>query len=331
MIKIIALASLLTANVALAADVPWYERPSCHEVVTLAMTPDFAGAEAKLVRLERSADPEDQACALWTRASWSEFQISILGKTGEWTANRKKAISRLFGFAKAHKGLGPRFADLELEARLRRVRVLNEEGQKTQALDDIKQIQKLLETRGTADPTPALDYTQGVLNAAMSSPGWAARALLSVVGVGSDPAIAAKHLHRLIDGTSVYKWDASYIAQFFGAEIGGDQFRATAKYVGPLGEKFPANPLFAYERALVLIKEKKAKDAVAVLEPLVAKIDADPAIWGAPARARVLWAAGRAACDSGDKAGAKKRAIACKAEKVKELDDRLDDLFDDLD
>lgn len=318
-------------GVALADGVPWYDRPTCHDAVVTMMAPDFTAAEAKITKLERSPDLDDQACALWARASWSEFQISMLGKTPELTANRKKAISRLFGFAKANKPKAPRFGDLELEARLRRIRVLNEEGQRTQSLEDLKALEKLLVERGAANLTPAADYAAGVLNAALSSPGWAARALLSVVGMSTDPAEAARRLHRLIDGKSVYAWDASYVAQFFGSEIGTKDFRGSAAYLGPLAEKFPSNPLFAFEKTRLLVDEKKGKEAQATIAPVLATLDGAPASWGPPARARVYWAAARAALAAGDRAAALKRAEQAKAERVKDMQERIEDLFDDLD
>ncbi len=319
----------LGATPALADDAPWYDRPSCHDAVLTMMAPDFAAAEAKIMKLERSADTDDQACALWARASWSEFQIAILGKTPDQLANRKKALSRLFAFAKANKAKGARFGDLELEARLRRIRVLNEEGQRTQSLEDLKALEKLIVERGNADLTPPADYAVGLLNAALSSPGWAARALLSVVGMSTDPAVAAQRLHKLIDGSTVYGWDARYVAQFFGTEIGSKDFRGAAAYLAPLATKFPTNPLFAYEQARLHINDKKGKEAQAVLAPVLAQLDAQPTIWGPPARARVSWAAGRAALLLGDKAGATKRAAQAKAERQKDMQDRIDDLVDD--
>lgn len=319
----------LTAAPALAQGVPWYERPTCQDAVETMMGGEPAQAEAKLARLERGPDLDDVACALWARGAWSEFQISMYGKTPELLAGRKKALSRMFGFAKANKAKGVRFGDLELEARLRRVRVLNEEGQRTQSLDELKQLEKLIVERGNADVTPALDYAVGMLNAALSSPGWAARALLSVVGMSTDPAEAAKRLHALIDGKSVYRWDASYVAQYFGGEIGTKDFRETSAYLRPLAQKFPKNPLFAYEMSRLAIIAEQGDAAQAAIAPTLAELDKAPTSWGPPVRARVLWAAGRAALLRGDKAAALKRAQQAKAEKVKDMDERVEDLVDD--
>lgn len=152
-------AAILCPLAAGAEGVPWYDRPSCHEANDLFLSLEAEKADEAARKLEASKDLDDLACALWIRVSFSEFQVGLFGKNPENLNQRKKVLTRLFGFAKANKGKGPRFADLELEARLRRTRILNEEGQRTQALDELKQLQKLVSERDPALPPPRRSTT----------------------------------------------------------------------------------------------------------------------------------------------------------------------------
>lgn len=323
--------ALLAPAAARAEEVPWYDRPSCQQANDLFLSLEAEKADEAARRLEASKDLDDLACALWIRVSFSEFQVGLFGKTPENLSQRKKVLTRLFGFSKANKAKGPRFADLELEARLRRTRILNEEGQRTQALDELKQLQKLVSERDPAlPPTPPLLYTKGVMNAALSSPGWAARTVLSIAGLNVDPAVGAEHLHKLVDGSSVYRGDAAYVSHFFGEEIGEKYFRAPASYTRIIAEKYPTNPQFSYERATDLLAEKKPAEALAQVAPVALRIDASPGLWSPPLRAKILYATARCLAATGKKDEAKKRALAAKAERYGELADKISDLIDEL-
>lgn len=309
---------------------PWFERAPCKEASDLALATEFVAAETKLAPLEASKDLDDQACGVWLRVGLSELKIAVLGGTPENLAARKKALSHMYGFAKTFKSRGARFLDLEYEARLRRVRVLLEEGESKEALSEAKIVQKMIADRPKAAPTPTLDYSIGVLNAALASPGWAARALLSVAGLDSDKEVGAAALNKLSDGNSLYKWDAIYVAHHFAREVEGAGFRAPSAYSQPLLERFPTNPQFVFDVAADLWREKKYSESLKVAERAAAQIDAAPSKWSAKIRAKIYWIAGRSALDRGDRAEAKRRAELAKAQNFEELEDQIDDLFDDL-
>jgi hypothetical protein len=323
------IALLLTAALASAPE-PWYERASCRSAAETVFTVEFAKADEKIAAIEATRDLDDVACALWIRATASELQIAVLGHTPELVAGRKKALSRLFGFAKANKGKGARFADLELEARLRRVRVLLEEGQASDALKESKGVQKMVEDRPAGSPTPTLDYVIGALHSGLASPGWAARTFLSIAGLGADKKLGAEAINKLADGSSIYKWDAMYIGHHFSLEIDDAGFRAPSSYSRPCLERFPMNPQFIFDLASDLWREKKYAEARKIAAVAVAKIDADPTIWSPKIRAKIYWIAGRTALDAGDRGEAKRRAELARAQQFRELEDKIDDLFDDL-
>ncbi|MFO0727338.1 MAG: hypothetical protein U1E65_26405 [Myxococcota bacterium] len=326
------LALAFGGRAAVADEVPWYERPGCQEINALFLGVEPDKAEERARKLDASKDPDDQACALWVRVSFSEFQLGLFGKTPENLSLRKKHLTRMFSFAKANKQKGIRFLDMELEARLRRTRILNEEGQRTQALEELRQLQSLVAERDAQKQpaTPAFEYTRGVMNAALASPGWAARAVLSIAGLSIDPAVGAQHLHTLVDGDTVYRFDAAYVAHYFGEELGEKYFRKPSVYTKLVAEAFPTNPQFVYERSLDLLKAKDAKPALLLLRPIGERIDQTPGIWSAPIRAKVLYALARAEAVAGDKQKAKARAEGAKAEHFADLADKISDLLEEL-
>jgi hypothetical protein len=329
-VVLVGLAALLGSVDARADDAPWTARASCRAAFDAAVALDAALADARLKPLEASKDPDDQACALWVRASTVELQLGFLGRSPELEAQRKKVLSRLAGFARAHKALGPRFADLDLEARLRRIRVLSDDGQRTAMVSELRELVGLLEARGVEPMTPTLHDTIGVLHAALSSPGWAARAALSVMGISVDPEVAALHLHALTDGDSVYRGDALYLAQFF-SEAMGKAMRAPETYRRALFERFPDAPQFAYERALDARGAKPCGGTGPLFARFLRRVDAEPNVWGPLLRAKLLWLGGVCALEAGDKAEARRLGEKAKAERVREVHDRVIELLDDCD
>jgi hypothetical protein len=328
---LVLLASLgARSSIAHADDTPWTQRPSCQAAFDASIAFDTAVAEARLKALEGSRDPDDVACALWVRASIVELQLGFYGRSPELEGQRKKALSRLAGFARAHKADGPRFADLELEARLRRIRVLSDDGQRSQLVSELRELVGLLDARGLEPMTPTLHYTIGVMHAALSSPGWAARAALSVMGITVEPEIAARHLHPLADGDSVYRGDALYLSQFF-AEAMGKAMRAPESYRRTLFERFPDAPQFAYERALDLRGGKPCGGTRPIFERFLRRVDAEPNVWGPLLRAKLLWLGGVCALEAGEKAEARRLGEKAKAERVREVHDRVIELLDGCD
>ena len=189
---------------------------------------------------------------------------------------------------------------------------MNEEGQRTQALDELKQLQKLVSERDPAlPPTPPLYYTKGVLNAALSSPGWAARTVLSIAGANGTSGAVTELSERVCSPAAS------------GAI-------AVQRYTRIIAEKYPTNPQFAYERATDLLAEKKAAEALGQIAPAAARIDAAPGLWSPPLRAKVLYTTARCLAASGKKDEAKKRALAAKAERYGELADKISDFIDEL-
>lgn len=311
---------------------PWYERDTCRAAIKAAFDADTTALDAQLNTLERSGDLDDQACAVWVRASYSEIHIAVFGKDPPQLTARRKALTRLFQFGRTNKGKDPRFADLELEARLRRVRVLFEEGKRTDALREIKQLYEMVGKREKQPPTPTSDYVHGVLNGALAAPGWAARAILTMAGLSSDLSIAAEDMGKLMRGESVYKWDAAFVAHHFAEEVPDGPFKPAATYTGLLLQQFPANPQWALDHAFEHHHAKKYADANAALAPIIARLDAKPDLWSARIRAKLFWLAGRIALDAGDRPAAKKLLARATAQGWRDegYGERIDELSEAL-
>lgn len=316
---------LAAAVAALLVSAPWYERESCDAANQLVVAADFTNAEPKIKALEASKDTEDQACGVWIRATMSEAQIAVFGKTKEMLAAREKALLRMFGFSKAHAKVAPYFADMELEARMRRVRALVDAEERGDALKEIRNVNAQLTAR-KGEPTPTLLYVRGIANMAVSQAPWALRTLMSMAGIDGDAKVGRESLRSLFNGKTVYRVDARYVMRYFAeASPGGDNGSST-EYSKTLHETYPTNPQFTYDYARDLQRENKCKDVLLALGDARETIEKDPAHWSNVVRAKIFWLTGRCAFDTGDKERAKKYAELAGQQGFEELADEIEKL-----
>jgi hypothetical protein len=164
----------------------------------------------------------------------------------------------MFAFSRANQRMGTRIADLEMEARMRRVRVLLDLDQRTDALKEIKRVKTLLEAR-KGEPTPTVKYVRGITGLAVGGAAWPLRTLLALAGIDGDADRGRAVLLEVTRGSTVYRFDALYLMHYFAEESPGGTNGSPLQYSGPLSDLFPSNPQLAYDYAGDLLREKRAK------------------------------------------------------------------------
>ncbi|HJL43175.1 MAG TPA: hypothetical protein RMG48_17850 [Myxococcales bacterium LLY-WYZ-16_1] len=303
----------LTPGVASAE--PWYDRPSCQAATQVTMGVDFDEVDAVLSKLERSRDLDDKACAVYNRALESEMRITIYGETPQTLAFREKHLKRMFGFAKAHAKYGARFRDLEIEARMRRVRVLFDGGQKTAAMGEARRTSKLLEAHGDSS-TPTVDFVKGTMFSALGEANLLARTALWAAGVSGSADEGTRSLQKLLSSDTVYRHEATYVALHFAKEKAKDG--ANSPFGNPtmlarrLAKSFPSNPQFAYEYAQLLQGQESCDQALEITQPFVARLESNSGAWTPSIRAKVYLVSASCNLSTGDlaKAGRYRNLLA---------------------
>ncbi len=301
---------------------PWFDREGCKAAAAAVLAADFELADRRLSEIEKSADPDDGACGVWVRLVASELRLAILGRTPEALDERRRRLTRLFQFARAHGSRGQRFGDLEIEARTRRVRVLMDDGDRTGALAEARRTRTMLAER-TGEPTPTLHFTKGVINLAIAYESWAMRTLLGMAGLEGDAELGKANVLKLVDGENVYKYEGTYVAHHFAFSEPKGVLGAPVRYAASLAQAFPTNPQLAGDYAEDLLAEGRFKEALAVLEPLSDAIKRSSTAWGSRSRARVLGLHAKAMIAAGDSDKAKDLFVRARAEGDVGLQDLL--------
>lgn len=302
---------------------PWYVRPTCKAAVDTVMAVRLQDAEKRISRLEKG-DVEDRACAAWARVTMAETQIAAGGRMPALMKNRERRLLQLFKFAKRHRN-HQHLADLAIEARIRRVRVLLDKGERTKALEESQLAEKLLERRGKAS-NPTLDYTRGVTNMAVSQSGWALKTLLSVAGVSGDASRGREALEALATSGTVYEADAQYVRHFFAVQSKSEENGDPAALMKTLVDRYPSNPQLVYEYAMDLWRAKKCDVAFEAVSPTIQRIDADPGQFSNMVRAKLYWIGGACAADIGKRDLARRYAKMAEQQKFEPLAERIQEL-----
>lgn len=281
------LALVFVTGSASAAE-PWYRRTTCENAAKAVLSGDFAAADDRLGRLEASRDPDDQACAVWLHLLYAEIQLGLGGKLPALIQNRDRRLKNIYGFSKAHAKYAARFADLEIEARMKRVRFLAEDGKRSDALKEAKRSQTLLEQRLSkkAEPSVTLEYSIGSSNLAVAFASWPVRMVIKLSGVSGDGELGAKKLKELYQGDTVYRYEAAYLLHSFATERPGDILGSPVQYAEFLARQFPNNPQFLYEYAEALWVEKNCSLAMKTLKPVQDLLAGEPANGRAASEAR---------------------------------------------
>lgn len=270
---------------------------------------DFERTDRVLSELEASRDLDDKACAIYLRALEAEMRSAIYNEVPETVEFRNRHLKRMLGFAKAHAKYGARFADLEIEARMRRVRVLFDTGEKTAAISEARRTSKLLEARAGAQ-SPTLDFVKGVMFGALGQANFLARTALWAAGISGSPEEGNRSMQRLMAGDSVYKHEAYCIAYYFAltrTEEGENSPLGSPTVIARfLAVKNPENPQFAYEYARMLYRNDQCGQAIEVVQPWVDQLSSDSDAWTQSIRAKTYYIA--SACNLAE--GHVKKAVA---------------------
>lgn len=324
---LIAIAGTVVA--AAEAPEPWYARASCMHALEAVLSADFAAAEPKIRAIEKSADTDDQACGVWLRVSLAEAQLAVGGRLPALLDYRERMLSRMGGFSKAKGGIAKRFSDLELEARLRRVRVLVDKNEKGDALKEIQKVNEMLEKRGGADANATLIYARAVTDSAVGNSPWALRTLMRMAGVKGDAKLGREALESLEKSDTVYKYDAMYLQHYFAIGAPDGDFGKPAPHAKKLVDKFPTNPQFAIELAKDLYAERKIDQAFGIVSSFTAQLEKQPSLYSNQLRAHLYLLSGQCAKDLGKKELASRFALLAEAQSYAPLADEIDALKDD--
>lgn len=326
-LSFIAASALLVSS---AHASPWYAREGCVDGAKLIFGADLDAAAAMQAVLVKG-DPDDKACSVWLGVTLSEMRIALLGRTEENIEFRSKQLDRMFGFSKHYGKTAGRFADIELEARSRRVRVLLDIGDRGGALAEARRAKKMLDKRPARAPSTATyEFVRGGLGLAVSSASWPLRTVLRVVGLGGDGDEGKKAFEKLWASETVYKYDSMYSARHFATERPDGPLGKPSQYSKRLYERFTGNHQFVFDYADDLRRDERCKDALEHLAPTAAALDATPQVYSSGIRARVYWLIGRCARTLEDLPRAKAYAKRARAENYPPVEERLSDLEGDL-
>ena len=297
----LALALVTVSAVEAAPSEHWYARPECRSAYATLMTAELDAAREKIAQLHRSPDLELRACGVWLEIPQCEIELSLEGESDALIARRGRRLERLFKFAMRHGRRRPHLLDLAIEARMRRVRLMAETGDRPGALGEARKVEKMLAARADQPPTPTRSYARGLTNLAVSQSGWALRVLLKMAGIGGDEAQGRRLLESLAEGNTVYQADALFVLHHFARKGSAPDTVATERYGTRLARAYGQNPQFLFNRAVDQYQTGRCTEALATLAPARSRLNAKPRLWSARVRKKVYWLTGRCALDTGDK------------------------------
>ena len=267
------------------------------------MTAKPDAIEKSLSALAASDDLDDKACAVWLEQPLNEIEMSLEGNGYGLPDRRKKRLLRLFKFSKVFGKRSPQYAMLEMEARMRRVRLLAKDGERVGALKEMRRVERMLDQVGSRR-SPTIDYVRGVTRLAVSQAGLPLRLLLGMAGVSGDEKVGRELLESLAKGDTVYAADALYILHHFAQE--NKDTKAGLRYGAMLTERFPNNPQFAYEYAKVLFRAKRYDEVLTATARFRSRLDEEPNAWSDRIRKKLYVISAKAALESGNKGDAKR-------------------------
>ena len=301
------LVPLLWVSMAEAAEpVPWYARDECRMAYSTVMSADLAAGQSAISQLQHSADLELRTCGIWLELPLCEIEMALEGESPALTERRNERLEKLFKFAMHYGPRRPYLLDLAIEARMRRIRLMVDRGDKGGALGEARKVEKMLESRKDAPPNATRDYSRGVTLLAVSRAAWGLQALLRMAGVRGDRKRGEELLEALAEGHTVYQADALFLLYHFARQNDKPGDQGVDRYGAKLILAYGQNPQFLFDRAVDQFRAGHCIDALATLQPARSRLHDNPKLWTARVRKKVYWLTGRCALDTGDKPLAKK-------------------------
>ena len=289
------------SSAASARAAPWYEQEPCRAAHATVMTAELARGRAAIAALERDSDVELRACGAWLHVVLSDVEFVLEGRSPALNRRRMRRLERLFKFAVRHGRPRPHLLDLAIEARIRRVRVLVDQGKQTVAVSEARKVEKMLDGRADHARTPSRMYARGVADLAVAQAPWALRVLVNMAGLRGDAERGRRLLESLGNGRTVYRADA-LLALYHFARHRDDGARVDVeRYGARLAGGFRHHPQFVFDHALDQFRAGRCIEALTILAPTRVRLQANPRLWSPRARKKVYWLTGRCALDTGNK------------------------------
>lgn len=300
---------------AIAADVPWYQHDACRTAHATVMSAELKAGRAAIAGLQRSPDLELRACGMWLEVPLGDVEFLLQGKSPALSHRRMRRLQKLFKFAMRYGRRRPHLLDLAIEARIRRVRVLVEQGQSTAAIREAQKVEKMLDARQGRASTPSRMYARGISDLAVAQAPWALRVLVKMAGMRGEPERGRRLLESLGTGTSVYRADALAVLYHFARKRDRPSAQEIDSYGARLARHYAQNPQFVFDHALDQFRAGRCADSLAILQPMRARLHADPVLWSPRTRKKVYWLTGRCALDTGNRSLAKQSLVLAVQEK----------------
>jgi hypothetical protein len=258
---LLSLGGVLVAAPALGAE-PWFSSKACMEATALAYAARTSEAKQRADALTASKDLDERACGLWLYVSSIEMEIALYDGEEQLFAQLAQRLDALEKFGLEEGYRAPRFSDLVVEAKLRRVHRMVRLSERTAAIRAVKEAKALLEQRRRVKKkTPTYFYAEAVANLAVSRASFPVRAILRLVGIESDEERGKKAMDVLLAGKSVYRSEGILVARNF--ELG-----PKLDYSESLWRAFPNNPQLAYDHAVDLHAKQRCSEVPSTMAQL---------------------------------------------------------------
>lgn len=312
------------------AHVVWYNRKSCIDAMHVVVAVKFNEARRVLMKLETRGDLEDKACAIYLHTLMAEMMIAVDGMLDAHVDYRFFYLRQMVAFGKKYKNRGHQFSDFEVDGYSRLVRAYFDAGRKMDAVGAARTANAMLGERLGGEPSPITEFVAGGFNSVVGHSSWPMRILLGMAGISGDIHIGYQAVTSLTEGTTVFKYDAMYMAFHFSRESDESPFGKPSKWAKRMYDAFPWNPQYIYDASISWKKEGKCRQSFGILNPVLARIAEEPALWAPIMRAKIFWLAAVCSLDIGDNRAARKWAKRARREGSTAWDPKLDDLDDDV-
>jgi hypothetical protein len=260
------------ALLATLAGAPWYSRSECLDAAHLIYRGQSSEARRSAEAMTASHDLDLHACGLWLSATLIEMEMALSDDEERLLEEMEKRLDALEAFGRDQTE--QRFADLVLEAKLRRTRLLVLQGHRAEAVSVAKDAQKILEKRRTTrNGTPTYFYAEAIANLAITHADFYIRAVLRLVGLTGDEERGKKAMKILLDKPSIYRAEAMIVARSFTTDD-SDLFGPPVNLSAELAKGYPSNPQLAFDHAWDLAGLEKcdaAREAIAPFDSARAK------------------------------------------------------------
>lgn len=275
---------LLLLSLTSGATEPWYARAECQAGLREVHSQELQRARQAIDALYRSADDELKLCALWLEIPLGNAELVLEGRSESLFERREDRLRALHGAAQRFGRGRSHWVDVAVEARMRRIQLLAQKGERTESVTEARRVLRQLERREGAPPSPSRSYARGAIDLAVGQATWALRMLLSAAGISGDPEAGQRALEELAASDTVYASEALLLLRQLSKDSRGADAPQTLRYGAQLVARFPESPQFAMDHAADLLAAGRVADAGKVLAPFERRLQVDPELWSGRVR-----------------------------------------------